>query len=84
MLSFICSVALLVFLQWLGVGERFGVPSNRDDVMYYSGFLVILPALLASLSVERKFQEMLIQIREDGVIIATPTWWEKRVSRNRS
>lgn len=78
MFSFTCSVALLVFLQWLGTGERFGVPSNHDDVMYYSGFLVILPALLASLSVEKRFQDMLIQIREDGVIVATSAWWEKK------
>lgn len=78
MLAFISSVALLVFFQWLGIGERFGVPSNREDAMYYSGFLVILPALIASLSVEKRFQEMFIQIREDGVISATPIWWEKK------
>lgn len=78
MLAFTSSVALLVFAQWLGIGEKFGVPRNHEDLMYYTGFLVILPALMASLSVEKRFQEMLIQIREDGVILAAPAWWEKK------
>lgn len=78
MLAFTSSIAFLVFSQWLGIGEEFGVPSNRDDLMYYTGFLVILPALMASLSVEKSFQEMLIQIREDGVVEATPVWWERK------
>jgi len=77
MFVFVVSVALLVFIQWLGIGEKFGVASNRHDLMYYTGFLVSLPALLASFGVDRRFQEMLIQVREDGVVRVSPAWWDK-------